>query len=248
MKSRPYVLTIAGFDPSGGAGLLADVKTLEQLKCQGLAVCTVNTIQHDQKLKECYWISLAQIKDQIALLFERFEINVVKIGVIENWSVLQQIVALLKHINTEIQIVLDPVLRSSSAYDFHGPDLDQLNSVLDDIALITPNYKEMQLLYPETTVETAAKEMSTKVQVFLKGGHRPDALGKDILYTQARKVFHLNPKNGDFFEKHGSGCILSSAIAGYMALGFPLLKACYRAKRYTEKVLRSNKSLLGYHT
>ena len=96
MKSRPYVLTIAGFDPSGGAGLLADVKTLEQLKCQGLAVCTVNTIQNDTTVTKCYWISIAEIKEQIELLFERFEINVVKIGVVENWGVLQQIINLLK--------------------------------------------------------------------------------------------------------------------------------------------------------
>ena len=89
--------------------------------------------------------------------------------------------------------------------------------------------------------------MSATTNVFLKGGHNEEALGSDILYTTTGKVFHLNPKKGDFFEKHGSGCILSSAIAGYLALGFPLLKACYRAKRYTEKVLQSNKSLLGYH-
>jgi len=247
MKGRPYVLTIAGFDPSGGAGLLADVKTLEQLKCQGLAIGTVNTIQNDTTLKKCYWTPIHQIKEQIELLFERFEIHVVKIGVVEHWNVLREIVAQLKSKNSEIQIILDPVLRSSSAFTFHQPDVEQLHAVLSEISLITPNYEEMQLLYPDMKMEEAAQKMSAFSNVLLKGGHAEEVLGRDILYTVKEKVFHLNAKKGDFFEKHGSGCVLSSAIAGYLALGFPLLKACYRAKRYTEKVLRSNKSLLGYH-
>ena len=80
-----------------------------------------------------------------------------------------------------------------------------------------------------------------------KGGHHPDALGRDMLYHKNDTHFQLNPKGTVFFEKHGSGCILSAAIAGYLALGFPILKACYRAKRYTEHRLRSNKTLLAYH-
>ena len=87
MKKHPKTLTIAGLDPSSGAGLTADIKTFEALKCYGLAVCTANTIQNDVEFDSCYWVDVSVIKNQIALLFKQFSINFVKIGIIENWHV-----------------------------------------------------------------------------------------------------------------------------------------------------------------
>jgi hydroxymethylpyrimidine/phosphomethylpyrimidine kinase len=256
MKKRPYILTIAGFDPSNGAGLTADIKTIEALKGYGLSVCTANTIQNDVEFKTCYWTNIDVIKSQIEILFDRFTIAYVKIGIVQNWDVLNQIIDVLSEKNETIKIVLDPVLRSSSDFDFHASENNssdqdniekQLDNVLDKIYLLTPNYNEIEELYTSKTTKETITHISGKTNLFLKGGHKKEAIGKDELFTTNGKRFVCNQKTKNVSEKHGSGCVLSAAITTYLALGFPLLKACYRAKRYTEKVLSSNSSLLGYH-
>ncbi len=246
MKARPNILTIAGFDPSNGAGLSADVKTFESLKCYGLSVCTANTVQDDQSFQNCFWLPIAQITAQINVLFNRFQIDVVKIGIVENFQVLNTIIdSVLSH-NSKAKIVLDPVLKSSSNFQFHSNS--NLDAVLEKIALLTPNYNEIELLYPDKNIDETITHIAKKTNLFVKGGHRLEQLGKDELYTKTGKNYTLNPKLPNCTEKHGSGCVLSSSIASYLALGFPLLKSCYRGKRYTEKFLSSNKSLLGYHS
>lgn len=246
MSKRPYILTIAGFDPSGGAGLVADVKTFEQLKCQGLSVCTANTIQNDTDFVQCHWMPLAQIQAQINVLFDRFEIEFVKIGIIENWKVLEAIVDLVLKRNPKAKIVLDPVLKSSSAFRFHDSD-SIADDLLQKLYLITPNYDEIQQLYEGLNIEQTITRITAQTNLLLKGGHRADKKGYDQLLTREGKTFGLQPKLKHVSEKHGSGCVLSSAIAAHLALGYPLLKACYRGKKYTEQVLSSNPTLLGYH-
>lgn len=249
MQNRPNVLTIAGFDPSSGAGLTADIKTFEALKCYGIAVCTANTIQNDKDFEICHWIEEQIIKDQIEVLLKRFKIDYVKIGIIQNWKVLLDIIDFLLEKNSNMKIVLDPVLKSSSAYDFHELSIvaREFEEILDKIYLLTPNYSEIKAFYPDKTIKETIQHISNKTNVLLKGGHREEMLGKDELFTKQGTYFVLNPKNKNMTEKHGSGCVLSSAITAYLSQGFPLLKSCYRGKRYIEKVLSSNTSLLGYH-
>jgi len=274
LKNRPNIVTIAGFDPSNGAGLTADVKTFETLKCYGLSVCTANTVQDDKRFKACHWMPIAVVLSQIEILFNRFEINYVKIGILENWETLSLLVKKLLELKPNVKIVLDPVLKSSSDFDFHAVvtsnnfcrteqscteqsrsiEVDKnyienkLDEILEKIYLLTPNYKEIEQLYPDKNIEETIKHISSKTNLFLKGGHHPDKLGKDVLFTVEGKEYNLSPKLKNCHEKHGSGCVLSSAITSYLALGFPLLKASYRGKRYTEKFLSSNKSLLGFHS
>jgi len=247
LKKRPNILTIAGFDPSNGAGLTADVKTVETLKCYGLSVCTANTIQDDVEFAACHWVPVEVILDQIEVLFKRFKINYVKIGIVENWKTLSLLVEKLLELNSGVKIVLDPVLKSSSNFEFHSSKNEMLDEILSKVYLLTPNYNEIEQLYPEKNIAETIKHISSMTNLFLKGGHHPDELGKDELFTKEGKQFSLNLKLKNCSEKHGSGCVLSSAITSYLALGFPLLKACYRGKRYTEKFLSSNKSLLGFH-
>ena len=248
MKNRPYILTIAGFDPSNGAGLTADVKTFESLKCYGLSVCTANTIQNDTDFTDCHWTPIEVIKGQIDILFKRFDISVVKIGIVENWTILNTIIDIVLEKNASAKIVLDPVLKSSTDFDFNNDtSTEKLDTILDKIYLITPNYNEIQQLYKDKSIEGTIAHISSKTNLFLKGGHNDKAIGKDQLFTTDKKEFNLNPKLPNCSEKHGSGCVLSSAIASYLVLKYPVLKACYKGKRYTEKVLNSNKTLLGYH-
>jgi len=254
MRKRPKILTIAGFDPSSGAGLTADIKTFEALKCYGFGVCTANTVQNDIEFKECQWMDISVVKSQIALLFAQFSIDFVKIGIVENWEILNEIIDFLLVQNPTVKIIVDPVLKSSSDYSFHdlksyrndqnpSPD-ERFDEILSKIYLLTPNYNEIQELYGDKNVDETVTYISEKTNLFLKGGHLETAIGKDQLFT---KEFTLNPKGKKSSEKHGSGCVLSSAITAQLALGFSLLKASYRGKRYTEKVLSSNTTLLGYH-
>ncbi len=254
MKKRPYVLTIAGFDPSGGAGIIADIKTFEALQVYGLAVCTANTIQNDIAFKACHWIAVEVIINQIEILFDRFDIAVVKIGIIQNWVVLNEVIDVLLKKKSELKIVLDPVLKSSSDFNFQNTLLQskstndhQFDQILNKIYVLTPNYYEIEKLYADKSIEETIQYISTKTNLLLKGGHRKEDIGKDELFTTAGKYFTLHPKGQNNSEKHGSGCVLSSAITAQLALGFPLLKSCCRGKRYTEMLLSSNKSLLGYH-
>ncbi|WP_459210014.1 hydroxymethylpyrimidine/phosphomethylpyrimidine kinase [Aquimarina rhabdastrellae] len=249
MRTRPYILTIAGFDPSSGAGITADIKTIEQLKGYGLGVCTANTVQSDLKFEQCYWMPIAQLKEQIAILYDSFKIEYVKIGIVENIAVLKTIISSLIAKNPNVKIIIDPVLTSSTAYEFHKEqNMKQWREIWDKVFLVTPNYNEIQQLYPGQNLSQALKEMCASTNVFLKGGHKQKDIGVDELYMQEGKHFVLKPKKTlKITEKHGSGCILATAITTYLAQGYPLLKACYKAKRYTEKVLSSNTSLLGYH-
>ncbi len=248
MKKRPQVLTIAGFDPSSGAGITADIKTFEKLKCYGLAVQTANTIQNDIRFESCYWMPENYIKNQINILFDRFTIEYVKIGIVENWNVLIALVDFLILKKPTIKIIVDPIIKSSTGYVFQSIIAEKkiLNGLWDKVYVLTPNYNEISALYPNKTIEKAIEEISQRTNVYLKGGHKKEGIGIDELYM-ANKKHVLNPKKLKISEKHGSGCVISAAIVTYLALGYPLLKACFRAKRYTEKVLSSNVSLLGYH-
>lgn len=246
-NKRPFIVTIAGLDPSNGAGLTADVKTFEQLKTYGMSVCTAITVQNDIELTECLWTKVGVMKAQLKLLFERFKIDFVKIGVIENWTVLHELLDEILIYNSKVKIIFDPILSSSSDFDFHNTNEDELQAILKKVYLITPNRNEIGQLFQNKTQEETIAAIKKETNLFLKGGHRETEVGKDELFTKEGKYFVLNAKDKNCTEKHGSGCVLSSAITSYLALGFPLLKACYRGKQYTERVLSSNKTLLGYH-
>lgn len=247
--NRPFVLSVAGFDPSGGAGLLADVKTFEGLGCYGLAVNTANTVQNDVKFEACHWTSEEIILQQLELLLERFPVEGVKIGIIEDLQVLNRVIEKLLMRNKDIKIIWDPVLKSSSGFSFQKLDEFQanLNMVLEKIFLVTPNFDELKLFYPDLDMEEAILKISSKTNLYLKGGHRKETIGLDELFTTEGETLTFQPNRTDCSEKHGSGCVLSSALAAFLALEYSLPEACRKAKDYTEKVLASNETLLGYH-
>lgn len=247
--NRPFVLSIAGFDPSGGAGSLADVKTLEMLGCYGLAVNTANTIQNDEKFEACHWTSEAIILQQLELLLESFPVGVVKIGIVENLQILKKVIDKLLLRNESIRILWDPVIKSSSGFSFQEPLKFQkdLESVLERVFLVTPNFDELQVFYPGLNMEETIRKISSKTNLYLKGGHRQEAIGLDELFTTEGKCVNFKPGRTDCSEKHGSGCVLSSALAAHLALGENLPEAARKAKDYIEKVLASNETILGYH-
>ncbi|ANF50939.1 hypothetical protein A0O34_10595 [Chryseobacterium glaciei] len=243
---HPFVMSIAGYDPSGGAGLLADTKTMEQLKVQGLGVCTAMTLQTESQCLSLNWQSLAEIIQSIEVLMKNYDVQVVKIGVVKDAWMLAEIVTTIKSINPEAKIVWDPVLKSTSEFSFFDLNtISDLKDVLKQIDLITPNYHEYQVLNDTHLFSQSGKSCS----VLIKGGHREDKVGTDVLIENGKEIIiEPNDITSVFYSKHGSGCVLSSAIASYLALGNNLEEACRKGKLYIEKFLTSNPTLLGFHS
>ncbi|EAY28933.1 hydroxymethylpyrimidine/phosphomethylpyrimidine kinase [Microscilla marina] len=247
-KERPNILSIAGFDPSGGAGILADVKTFESHKTLGMAVCTSLTVQNDVAFEKANWVAIEDIKAQLVTLGARFRFKVAKIGLVESFDVLQQIVAILREHNPQIKIVCDPVLKASAGFVFHSEVAkQQLEALLPHLFLLTPNWEEVQQLSGVKDAKAGAHYLSQFCHVYLKGGHNTEALGKDFLFSQQQKVYAFNPKRTNVAGKHGSGCVFSSALAAHIALQYPLHKACVRSKDYVTRFLASNQTRLGFH-
>jgi len=246
-QKRPYILTITGFDPCGGAGALADIKTFEANKTLGLAVSTCITYQNENEFEHIDWLSIEQIIKQIDILFKAYRINYAKIGIIENFEALDKVVDHLLYLNSSIKIIWDPVFSSSTGFDFHNNIKNEyIEKICKKIFLITPNWIEMKMICPELTILEGAKKISNFCNVFLKGGHNEDFKGKDYLFTKTKQQ-NFRVKRIAEYPKHGSGCVLSAAITANLARGFSLEKACLRAKEYVTNYLCSNESLLGYH-
>jgi hydroxymethylpyrimidine/phosphomethylpyrimidine kinase len=247
-NNRPFVLSIAGFDPSGGAGVLADVKTFEQHQVYGLAIITGNTIQTESDFIKTEWISIDFVLESIAVLFNKYEIKAVKIGIVPTLEYLEQIVFQIKKLSQKTKIIWDTVLKSST--DFNFMDIEnqiKLVSILNQIDLITPNYNEIiQLGSSNKSTKKIAETLSQHCAILLKGGHNLEALGTDYLFLK-NEILTFLPETKNIFSKHGSGCVLSSAITANLALGNDLTQSCSKAKKYIEDYLNSNTSLLGYH-
>ena len=118
-KNRPYVLSIAGYDPCGGAGVLADIKTFETIGVYGLAVTTGITYQNDHKFAGVHWLSKKKIKNQLYPLLEAYKVEYVKIGLIESLEVQSEVIELLLGYNNDIKIIWDPILKASAGFSFH---------------------------------------------------------------------------------------------------------------------------------
>lgn len=243
---RPFVMTIAGLDPSGGAGLIADCKTFEQHKTIGLSVCSANTVQTESKFVSVNWVNQRLIKQQVEILYNEYHPGVVKVGLTESYSLLLSIAEWLKQQNPEVNIIWDPVLKSTTGFEFHKKN-EGLNNVLKHITLATPNAQEAKKLFGSNNPDDIRKfcHENPNLSILLKGGHAKQK-GTDFLISQNDVISILGePFNG--YEKHGTGCILSSAIAANIAKGSELKEACIKGKKYVEKVMLSNKGLLAYH-
>ncbi|MEO9853232.1 hydroxymethylpyrimidine/phosphomethylpyrimidine kinase [Reichenbachiella sp.] len=236
------VLSIAGFDPCGGAGVLADIQTTQQCKVQGMAVVSALTSQNEDQVFRVTWQDFKSISNQLESLLDRYSFEVAKIGIIENLETLESVIDLLMHHSNEIKIIWDPILKSSSGFDFLE-DLrpDQLNSVLKELFLITPNLPEYERL------KTALGNQKIETNILLKGGHADGNDTSDLLIEQGGNEEIISGQRIKGEGKHGTGCVLSSAIASGLNKGMKLKTACTFGKRYVEGYLKSGYSKLGAH-
>lgn len=238
-ETRPFVLSIAGIDPSAGAGLLSDIKTLEQHRVSGLGVATCVTMQNHESISEVQWFDFYTIRKQIDTLFEVYSINCVKIGVVPNWSLLNQIIDHLLQYNNQLNIVLDPVLISSSGFRFcEVPDDALRNDVLSKVYLITPNQTEFNAIF--------GTDEKTECHVLLKSVSFGNT-GTDTLIKKSGELLSFEAEHVGT-EKHGSGCVLSSSIAANLAKGESLESSISLAKRYIENYLSNSETLIAQHS
>lgn len=235
---RPNVLTIAGFDPSAGAGVLADIKTFEQLGCLGMGVITANTIQTEDTFLKPGWINENEVLQQLDALLNRYNFQFAKIGLIKDFELLEEIKSAL--LKKEIKVIWDPVLSTSTGFDFNH-SMKDLKRALVGCYLVTPNENELNTLKKQLDFT----EILQTTNILHKGGHT-QAVGTDVLYTQSES-FQILPNRMVDAEIHGSGCILSSAITAHLAKGSGLLEAIQKAKSYVEDRLLNNQGKLAYH-
>lgn len=246
----PPVISIAGFDPSSGAGVSADLKTFEATGSYGLGVCSALTFQNDSTFNSVHWISMEEIQQQCDLLFDKYPVEYVKIGLIESFDHLDRLLDYLLTKKQTLKIVWDPILKASTGFLFHG-DTDvnrqELGRLLDRLYLITPNTEELRQLFgPKVCPEQLANICRQhQVNILWKGGHNEGKLCTDILFHDNRQdSFSIYRSH---YSKHGTGCILSAALISFLAQGEEVTTSCNKAQLYVSRVINSNDSLLGYH-
>lgn len=245
---KPYVLSIAGFDPSAGAGILSDIKTIEANGGYGFGVVTAITCQNDIAFEKITWLPLTKIIEQIDVLQKRFEILHFKIGLIESLEVLYQLIIYIKERVPDAVIIWDPILKASAGFVFHQSiEKKMLQQVFRNINCVTPNIPEAIQLFGSGSLVDILLTESDLCDIYLKGGHTDQTNATDILFTKKQKYLFTNSRiiKG---EKHGSGCVLSTAFTTQLALGKNLSAAGSNANKYTNNFLSSNETLLGYHS
>ena len=239
-------MSIAGFDPSGGAGILADIKTFEAQQTLGLGVCSALTFQTSTSFEGATWVDEETIIKQLSPLLKAYTINYVKIGLIENMKVLTTIVNYLLKKVSSVRIIWDPILSASAGFEFHTTIPEkELTALAEKIYLITPNLKEIKQLFPHLPEEEAAINLSKSCAVLLKGGHSQGNTSNDLLFSNSSKLMLESVRLNN--DKHGTGCVLSASIAALLTKGLPLEEACRKSKEYTGNFISSNSTSLGYH-
>jgi len=237
---RKYVMSIAGFDPCGGAGVLADIKTFEAIDVQGLGICTGITYQNENECTGIDWVRPSQIIRQLEILLKQYPVHFFKIGLIEHFDLIKDIVSRVKANDDQAYVCWDPVLRSSSGYAFHN--VDDIHMANYQVDLIIPNLEEIKV-FGYGTSEEIARAISEHVAVILKGGHSTEH-ADDMLF-ESDSVSVLKGHKIEGIQKHGSGCVFSSAVTGYLSLGYSLQTASIKAKHFTKQFLQSQQGLLG---
>jgi hydroxymethylpyrimidine/phosphomethylpyrimidine kinase len=246
-RIREKVLTIAGFDPSGGAGILADIKAFEENKCLGMAIQTAFTIQNEEEVKEVFWHADTKVEAQFKVLAEKHEFSAIKIGICKSADKFLQILDWCHQFFPKAKVIWDPILSSSSGFDFLG-DVDYTTIPWDKIDWITPNWTEAKAIFKaedENLIEHI-QNLNLSTKVLVKGGHNPKKDGRDYLISKGN-IYPFKAKRQIKHPKHGSGCIFSSSLTAFVSRRFPDIKSVLKAKSYTLNCLESNASLLAYH-
>lgn len=243
------VLTIAGTDPTGGAGAQADLKTFTAHKVYGMSIITALVAQNTLGVKDIMNVTPQFLEEQFACVFEDIYPDAIKIGMVSETQLIHKIVEQLKKYDAK-NIVVDPVMVSTSGSRLlEDSALTALKQELIPLSsIITPNIPEAEVLvnHPiqnKADMLKAAKEISEWYQgyILIKGGHFEEC-ADDLLY-HADEVIWLECEHIDNPNTHGSGCTLSSAIASHLALGYDIVTSVKKANEYIIGALKDNLDL-----
>lgn len=241
--SLPVAWTIAGSDPSGGAGIQADLKTMHSLGVYGCSVLTALTAQNTMQVYQVESPSAPMVARQLQALREDLPPVAVKIGMVGSQAVLDQVIEGLDSL--EAFVLYDPVMVSTTGDSLMAPDLREslIARLLRRMDLLTPNLAEAELLLNrriETTVdmEHAAFDLLHfgVGSVLIKGGHAQGPWSQDF-WTNGQERFWLTSPRQNTRHHHGTGCTLSSAIVACKALGYSDTDALVIAKAYVNQGL-----------
>lgn len=245
------VLSIAGFDGSGGAGIQADTKTISSLGCYATNVLTALPVQNTQGVENIFEIPGAAIDQQIKSILDDIYPDAIKIGMVHSIELVEIIAKHLK--NYTGPIVFDPVMISTSGHQLIKDEtIDACKTHLFPLAtLVTPNLDEVSVLVNQkiSTVEQmeeAGKQilaMETQA-VLVKGGHLQQEELVSFLVQNNQPTEQFKSRRIASNNTHGSGCTLSSAIASYLAQGYSLSQSVGQAQIYIQQAIETSKDLV----
>lgn len=244
MSEMIYALTIAGFDGSTGAGFISDIKTMAHFGVYGQAVCTALTEQNEDEFVSPGWVIWERIEAQLDTLFKKHTFKYVKIGLVEKAKILKRVVEYIREKSPDAFIVWDPIASASAGFHFMRDAKDFL-PVMKTIDLVTPNADEYKFLGLEAAHQCGELVMGKDVSVLMKGGHTTDAEAIDTLFHEGKEYRFASPRLPGC-GKHGTGCVLSSAILANLALGKTLPEACQIGKDFMNQYLQSGEGRLGF--
>jgi hydroxymethylpyrimidine/phosphomethylpyrimidine kinase len=235
------VLTIAGSDSGGGAGIQADLKTFSAIGCYGMSVITALTAQNTQGVKGIHAVPPAFAVEQIEAVLTDIGADAIKIGMLYSAELIEAVARELKKQGAR-KIVLDPVMVAQSGDKLLQDDaIEAIKANLMPLAdVVTPNIPEASVLTGrrlnrrediESAAETLAKHGSRSI--LIKGGHGDESKSTDLLFLAHESRFvSLEADRIETRNNHGTGCTLSSAIASYMAKGIDIEEAVQKAKAF----------------
>jgi len=253
-KQYKKVLSIAGSDSGGGAGIQADIKAISACGCYALTAITAITVQNTVGVHGVWPVPVEAIKGQISAVLGDIGADAVKIGMLHSSEVITAVRDCLTELNA-VNIVLDPVMVATSGDRLLLDDaIESLKSDLIPIArIITPNIPEAEILLGRKyeSYENAAQmaidlSMGRKVSVLLKAGHLTGPELTDIFYNaEEDSLLKLSSVRTETKNTHGTGCSLSSAIAAFLAKGFSMNDAVKQGKKYISNAILKG---AGYST
>ncbi len=248
MRTLPVVMTIAGSDSGGGAGIQADLHTFARLGCWGTSAITCLTAQNPDGVSRVDAVEPGMVAEQVRMVAARFPLRAVKIGMTYSGPVVEAIADALARHAPGVPVVLDPVMRATSGASLLREDGEGalVRALLPLATVVTPNLLEagalagMPSIADVAGMELAARRIQalTRGAVLVKGGHLAgDAT--DVLLANGRLLRLAGERVATPFT-HGTGCSLSAAIAAGLALGRELEAACRAAKEYVTRLLRES--------
>ena len=251
LKQRSYriVLSIAGSDSSGGAGIQADLKTLSAIGIYGATAITAITAQNTMGVYSQFALPSQLVHDQIVTVMEDIHPSVVKIGMLSNAEIARCVADTLEQYTSPI--ILDPVMVSTSGHRLLSVEAQDIvkHRFLPMATLVTPNIPEIEALANMAVTTFEEKKLAAEClfgygvkAILLKGGHEEGDTKSDILFTQSANGIQstfFTSKTIATHNTHGTGCTLSSAIAAYLAMGLDLSAAVEKAKEFITEAIEA---------